>query len=153
MVDAAGTIARINDAWRTGRVDELRPLFDPDMVIVGPKYEVMARGAEACIASYRDFLRASIIHQYKESTVSIHEAGSVAVATFAWEMEYEQSGAPSTERHRLVCPEEESVPGGPYGGRSRLNTLIPTSYPHHNVTLVATQFSPLPTAGNRRYEA
>jgi hypothetical protein len=98
MEGAAGTIARINDAWRAGRVDELRPLCDPDMVIVGPKYEVLARSAEACIASYRDFLRASTIHEYRESSVSVHEAGPIAVATFAWEMEYEQSGRRSHER-------------------------------------------------------
>jgi ketosteroid isomerase-like protein len=98
MASVAETVERINDAWRTGRVDDLCSLFDPGMVIVGPGYEVLARGAEACVASYRDFLRASVVHEYRQSDVSIHEAGPVAVATFAWEMEYEQGGRRSRER-------------------------------------------------------
>lgn len=97
MSGVAEAIARINDAWRTGRVEDLRAVFDPGIVIVGPRYEVLARGADACIASYRDFLRASVVHHYRESAVSIHEAGPVAVATFAWEMEYEQGGRRSRE--------------------------------------------------------
>jgi hypothetical protein len=97
MADVEETIARINDAWRTGLVEDLRPLFDPGMVIVGPRYEVLARGADACIASYRDFFRASVVHQYWESAVAVHEAGPVAVATFAWAMEYEQGGRRSRE--------------------------------------------------------
>jgi ketosteroid isomerase-like protein len=98
MAGVVETVERINDAWRTGRVDDLRSLFDPGMVIVGPAYEVLARGADACVASYRDFLRASVVHEYRQSAVAVHEAGPVAVATFAWEMEYEQGGRRSRER-------------------------------------------------------
>jgi hypothetical protein len=98
MVSVAETIERINDAWRTGCVDALHLIFDPGMVIVGPRYEALARGADACIASYRDFLRASIVREYRQSAVSIHETRPVAVATFSWEMEYEQGGRQSRER-------------------------------------------------------
>jgi ketosteroid isomerase-like protein len=98
MASVAETIERINDAWRTGRVDDLRALFDSDMVIVGPGYQVLARGADACVASYRDFLRASVVHEYRQSDVTIHQSGPVAVATFGWEMEYEQGGRRSRER-------------------------------------------------------
>jgi Domain of unknown function (DUF4440) len=98
MIGVAETIERINEAWRTGRVDDLGALFDPGMVIVGPGYKLLARGAQACISSYRDFLRASIVHDYRQTPVSVHEAGPVAVATFGWEMEYEQAGQRSRER-------------------------------------------------------
>jgi ketosteroid isomerase-like protein len=98
MAGIVETIERINDAWRTGRVDDLRALFDPGMVIVGPGYEPLARGADACVASYRDFLRASVVHDYQQSAVTVHEAGPVAVATSTWEMEYEQGGRRSHER-------------------------------------------------------
>ena len=54
-------VGRINDASRTGRVDDLIVYFHPRMVIVGPGYEVLAQGAEACVASYRDFFRTSIV--------------------------------------------------------------------------------------------
>jgi hypothetical protein len=39
-----------------------------------------------------------VVHQYAESEVAVHEAVPVAVATFAWEMEYEQGGRRSRER-------------------------------------------------------
>jgi ketosteroid isomerase-like protein len=98
MMSAAETIECINDAWRTGRVEDLRRLFDADMVIVGPGYEVVGRGADACVASYRDFLRASVVYDYRQSSVSIHESGPVAIATYGWEMEYEQAGRRSRDR-------------------------------------------------------
>lgn len=98
MSTVAETIARINDAWRTGHIDDLHSLFDPGMVIVGPGYLPLARGADACVASYRDFLSASVVHEYQQSDLSIHEVGAVAVATFGWEMEYEQGGRRSRER-------------------------------------------------------
>ena len=98
MTTVADTIDSINDAWRTGRVDTLQAVFDTDMVIVGPNYEPLARGVGACVASYRDFLGASIVHEYRQSGVAIHESGPVAVASFAWEMDYEQAGKRSRER-------------------------------------------------------
>lgn len=98
MAGVAETVERINDAWRTGRVDDLHSLFDPEMVIVGPGYQVLASGADACVASYRDFIRASVVHEYQQSAVTVHEAGPVAVATFVWEMDYEQGGKRSREK-------------------------------------------------------
>jgi ketosteroid isomerase-like protein len=97
MASAAEVVATINAAWRTGRAEELAAHFDPAIVIVGPGYQPLARGAEACLASYRDFLRVSVIHDYRQSDVSVHEAGGVAVVTYTWEMDYEQGGRRSRE--------------------------------------------------------
>ena len=98
MNGIAAIVGQINDAWRAGRVDELAAYFHPAMVIVGPGYEVLARGADDCVASYRDFLGASVVHQYQESKLLVHETDGVAVATYEWEMEYEQNGKRSRER-------------------------------------------------------
>jgi ketosteroid isomerase-like protein len=97
MVSATEVVNAINAAWRTGRVEELATHFDPAMVIVGPGYQPLARGADACVASYRDFLRASVVHDYRQSDLTAHEAGGVAIVTFSWEMEYEQGGRRSRE--------------------------------------------------------
>lgn len=97
MQTAAEVVARINDAWRTGRTDDLADYFHPDMVIVGPGFEVLARGADACVASYRDFLRVSVVHEYRESKLTVRETDGVAVATYSWEMDYEQTGKRSRE--------------------------------------------------------
>jgi ketosteroid isomerase-like protein len=93
----ATVIDAINTAWRTGRMDDLVNHFSPDMVIVGPDYQPMARGVDACVASYRDFLRVSTVHEYKQSALVVHEADPVAVVTFNWEMDYEQGGRRSRE--------------------------------------------------------
>jgi ketosteroid isomerase-like protein len=97
MASAAEVVATINAAWRTGRTEGLATHFDPDIVIVGPEYRPLARGVEACLASYRDFLRVSVIHDYRQADVSVHEAGGVAVVTYTWEMDYEQGGRRSRE--------------------------------------------------------
>jgi ketosteroid isomerase-like protein len=97
MASAIEVVDAINTAWRTGRVDDLASHFDPDAVIVGPGFQPLARGAEACVASYRDFLRVSIVHEYRQSALAVHEANGVAVVTFGWEMEYEQGGRRSRE--------------------------------------------------------
>lgn len=92
MTTAVEVVAAINAAWRTGKVDGLADYFDPAAMIVGPGYQPLARGAEACAASYRDFLRASVVHEYHQSDLRVHEVGGVAIVTFDWEMEYEQGG-------------------------------------------------------------
>ena len=97
MVSAAEVVAAINAAWRSGRTEELAAHFDPAIVIVGPGYRPLASGSEACIGSYRDFLRASVLHDYHQSDIAVHEASGVAVVTYGWEMDYEQGGRRSRE--------------------------------------------------------
>jgi hypothetical protein len=92
MAELRGTLERINSAWRTGAVDRLGDDFHPDIVIVGPGYRELARGREACVASYREFLRSSVVRAYRESNVVVREFESSAVATYDWEMDYEQGG-------------------------------------------------------------
>jgi hypothetical protein len=92
MADVRQVVERINECWRSGQLDHLGDYFHPDMVIVGPGYQELARGREACVASYREFLRASTIRAYRESGLAVREWSGVAVATYAWDMDYEQSG-------------------------------------------------------------
>jgi len=90
-------VEAINAAWRTGRTDDLASSFAPEMLIVGPGYLPLAHGSDACIASYRDFLRASVTHEYSQSEVTVHEVSDLAVVTYRWEMDYEQRGRRSRE--------------------------------------------------------
>jgi ketosteroid isomerase-like protein len=92
MDDVGQVLERINAAWRSGQLDQLEDCFHPDMVIVGPGYQELARGRDACVASYRAFLRDSIVRAYRESNLAVRAWGGVAVATYAWEMDYEQGG-------------------------------------------------------------
>jgi hypothetical protein len=60
-------VDQINCAWKSGHTDELRDLFHPEMVIVGPGFQLMCRGQEACVASYRDFIAGAAVREYSES--------------------------------------------------------------------------------------
>ena len=92
MGDVRHVLERINDSWRSGQLDHLGDCFHPDMVIVGPGYQELARGRDACVGSYRAFLRDCVVRAYRESELAVREWGEVAVATYAWEMDYEQGG-------------------------------------------------------------
>jgi uncharacterized protein (TIGR02246 family) len=92
MEDVRQVVERINDAWRSGRPDGLAAYFHPDIVIVGPDYQEMGRGREACVASYRDFLGSAVVRAYRESGLVVRQWGTTAVATYGWEMDYEQGG-------------------------------------------------------------
>lgn len=91
------TVEAINAAWRSDNMEALTALFDPHIVIVGPAYQQLASGIAACVASYRDFLRVSVIHDYSQTDLTGHEYGDIAIVTFCWKMEYEQSGKRSKE--------------------------------------------------------
>jgi hypothetical protein len=92
MGDVRRVLERINDSWRSGQLDQLGDCFHADMVIVGPGYQEMGRGRDACVASYRAFLRDCVVRAYRESNLTVREWSGVAVATYEWEMDYEQGG-------------------------------------------------------------
>jgi Domain of unknown function (DUF4440) len=97
MNDIELAIRRINDAWQSSRVADLAHLFHPEMIIAGPGHVIVARGVEECVASYSNFMNICIIHYYRDYNLAIHERDVAAVATYSWEMEYEQNGNRSRE--------------------------------------------------------
>ena len=89
-------VDRINGAWMTGRPEGLRATltecFDDAIVIVGPHFHEVARGKDACIGSYEDFVARATLHQCRLSEPRIDVWGDAAVVTYAWEMTYELDG-------------------------------------------------------------
>lgn len=86
-------ITKMNRAWLKGNLEELREYFHDDIVIKGPRFESVGTGGkEECIKSYEDFSRAARIRDFKESDIQVDVFGSTAVATFAWEIDYEMTG-------------------------------------------------------------
>jgi hypothetical protein len=85
-------LGRINDAWLKGRPEDLPSALDDcfseDMVFVGPSLEVVARGREACVGGYIDFVRAAKIDRCHLSDPAIEVSGGTAVAFYGWEMAY-----------------------------------------------------------------
>jgi hypothetical protein len=93
MPDVQQALERINAAWRTARCDELGEYFHADMIIVGPGYQELGRGREACVASCRDFMRSAEVRAFRESKLTVREWSTTAIATYEWEMEFLQTGA------------------------------------------------------------
>ena len=82
-------VKKINAAWLHGRPEELAPYFHEDMVIVPPDFRRRAKGREACVASYKDFVSQAKVREYKDSEPDIDLWGNTAVATYSWEIAYE----------------------------------------------------------------
>jgi uncharacterized protein (TIGR02246 family) len=91
-------IQNISKAWQAGQPEKLREFFHEDMVIVGPAYQEMGAGREACIQSYSDFLRKAVIHAYKEAEPVVRVWTTTGVASYHWEMTYEMKGQVSREQ-------------------------------------------------------
>ena len=84
----AGAFRRINDAWVTSDVTDMRDFLDPDVVFVQPGFAGRAEGRDAAIASFREFVAGATLHAYAESDLSIDVRGHSAVVSYRFEIEY-----------------------------------------------------------------
>lgn len=93
-------IGRLHDAWSKNPSDEIPRAMDGlwhrDAVILAGAQE-MARGREACIKSYQDFVEQAIVEDTTLGKPSIEVWGDTAVATSAWHMTYDLDGQRHTE--------------------------------------------------------
>jgi hypothetical protein len=90
-------LKRINQAWVKGRLEELNECFDEEMVIVGPDFQTLGRGREACVRSYQEFIAAAVVHEYNEREPTIDVWANTAIAAYGWEIAYELNGQLSRE--------------------------------------------------------
>jgi hypothetical protein len=104
-------LTRINQAWVQGRFEELNECFHENMMIVGPGFQAMGKGREACIRSYREFSAAAVVHEYNEREPTIDVWANTAVAVYGWEIVYEIKGQRSRESGQdlFVFAREEGV--------------------------------------------
>jgi len=87
----------ITAAWREGRPEDLRAFFHEDIVTVLPGLQVRVAGREPCVQSYRDFLAAATVQDYREAEPAVDVWGDTAVTTCRWEMAWEMNGQPCRE--------------------------------------------------------
>jgi len=90
-------IAKIDAAWRRKQFDGLEECFHEDAVIVGPGYAEFARGRDKCAESYREFATNAAVLSYSESSHTLRTWDTIAVYTFAWEMQYQRQEGPKRE--------------------------------------------------------
>lgn len=93
-------ITEINQAWLEGRFGDLQPWFHPEMVIVAPGFAQRLEGAAACADSYREFMQAAVVHGFEAGPADVDVWGDVAVASYAWDIDYEMAGRRLSERGR-----------------------------------------------------
>jgi hypothetical protein len=105
------TLDRINSLWLQGRAADLAPLIHDDVVMVFPGFTGRAQGQGEFLAGFDEFCRNATVRDFQVSDRQIDVIGSVAVATFAFEMVYERDGQAyrSTGRDQWVFQEEEEA--------------------------------------------
>lgn len=94
------TVAAINTSWRAGRWDELGHHLHPEMVVLAPDGSQRLESREASIASYREFLEAAEILDYRESDHTVDLVGPTAVAVYRFDITYAMDGAELRDRGR-----------------------------------------------------
>jgi Domain of unknown function (DUF4440) len=107
----AEVLTALNRAWREGRMEELRSVFHPDAVIVGPDLTPVGRGRDACIASYAQFMARATVHQFDETQVRIHVYDNAAVVGYDYRIRYDLDDVAYDERGReaiLLVWQDES---------------------------------------------
>lgn len=97
----AQIVEAINRVWREHDpatiTRELQRYFAEDMVIVGPDLAILARGAEACVRSYAEFVTNASIDTYESGDLTIEVFGDVAIVAHPWSMTYSIFGRQSSE--------------------------------------------------------
>lgn len=93
-------IADINRAWLDRRFDDLLPCFHPGMVIVAPGFTQRLDGATACAESYREFMAAAVVRAFEASPADVDVWGDTAVASYAYDIDYEMNGGRLREQGR-----------------------------------------------------
>ena len=62
------------------------------MVIVSPDFELLGKGNEACMESYKSFANMATIQDFKETSPTIFTFGNTAVASYTFEKTYMMKG-------------------------------------------------------------
>jgi hypothetical protein len=93
--EVAAALRRISVAWTSAQPERMEDDLDAGAVFVQPGLEDRLEGRDAVIASYREFMESSLVHDYEEHDLRIDVVGTAAVATFGFRIDWESEG----ERH------------------------------------------------------
>jgi ketosteroid isomerase-like protein len=98
--EVAAAADAFSAAWRSGRLEALEGLVDPEVVFVQPGGSSRIEGRAACIDSFRGFLAAATIERYQEGDRQIDVNGNTAVVTYRWTMAWRRAGQDHRESGR-----------------------------------------------------
>ena len=84
------TLSAINDAWRSGRPEEMKNYLHPNIVMKLPGFSQDIIGSKILIESFKEFCTNAKVLEYSESDEQINVIGNCAIASFKFEMIYER---------------------------------------------------------------
>jgi len=87
-----GLIRSMNDAWLSGRFDDLNQYFAEDVVMVAPGGGMRMMGREAMIDSFRQYTEQATTHNFDETGLDVDVFESTAVASLRFDVDYELEG-------------------------------------------------------------
>ncbi len=87
-----GLIRSMNDAWLSGRFDDLNQYFAEDVVMVAPGGGMRMMGREAMIDSFRQYTEQATTHNFDETGLDVDVFESTAVASLRFDVDYELDG-------------------------------------------------------------
>jgi ketosteroid isomerase-like protein len=121
-------LSRVETAWTSGRIDELRACFLEEAVLVGPDLEQRLEGRDPIVSSYAEFLQEARLLSFELEAPMVDVFGDSAVTVTAWRVEYEREGVVYNEEGQdlLVLARRDGewkvawrtlvLPGGAPGG-------------------------------------
>jgi hypothetical protein len=88
----AELVSGMNRSWLAGRIDELVPLFHPDVVMAPPGGGERMIGREVMIESFRQYVGSVKTHAFDELDLTVDAFGATAVVTLRFRVRYEVGG-------------------------------------------------------------
>jgi hypothetical protein len=85
-------MSKINDAWRSGRADDMAPLLAEDVAMTLPGFSGTVRGRDTLVESFREFARSADLETAELSPPDVTVAGSVGVVSVRFTVIYRRDG-------------------------------------------------------------
>jgi hypothetical protein len=90
--NVAAALAQINRAWLAGQPREMEPLIHPNIVLVYPGFAGRSEGRPAMLAGFESFCGTAKTLLFNESGHKVDVVGDTAVASYLFDMVFEQNG-------------------------------------------------------------
>jgi hypothetical protein len=86
------TVRQLNDTWTKGSPADLDAFFHEHMVAFTPMTRERVAGRAACLAGWKGFCDAALVHRWEEIDPQIEVYGDAAVVTYYYDLECDMEG-------------------------------------------------------------
>ncbi|MGZ6028041.1 MAG: nuclear transport factor 2 family protein [Myxococcaceae bacterium] len=85
-------IDRIQRAWRSGPLEDMAAVLDPEVTFVFPGFSMRLTGRDRLMESYREFNTGARLRSYREDHRTVVGGESAVLAEIAFDMTYTRGG-------------------------------------------------------------